>query len=184
MRWRRKGRERKISRPRHAQAHAAEAQASEERKRLGDTRLLAPISGNISMRRVDPGQTVAAGTPVFSIVDLNPVKVRVGVPEAEIGKVKTAPRAEVSAPSLSGAPVRRESRNHRSGGRAGFAHVHGEDRRAQPRPGAAGGMVAEARIFGPAKTRVLTIPGEAIVHDPQGAPTCMSTTRTASAFSA
>ena len=79
-----------------AQAHAAEAQASEERKRLSDTRLLAPISGNISMRRVDPGQTVAAGTAVFSIVDLNPVKVRVGVPEAEIGKVKLRRRARRS----------------------------------------------------------------------------------------
>src|ERR1700682_5003927 len=70
-----------------AQALAAKAQASEEQKRLGDTRLLAPIAGSISMRRVDPGQTVAAGTAVFSIVNLNPVKVRVGVPEADIGKV-------------------------------------------------------------------------------------------------
>ncbi len=34
-----------------AQARAAAAQASEERKRLDDTRLLAPISGNISMRK-------------------------------------------------------------------------------------------------------------------------------------
>ena len=49
---------------------------------LDDTRLVAPISGNIAMRKVDPGQTVAAGVPVFTIVELNPVKVRVGVPEA------------------------------------------------------------------------------------------------------
>ena len=62
-----------------------------------DTRLVAPISGNIGMRRVDPGQTVAAGMPVFSIVELNPVKVRVGVPEAEIGKVQQGAAAEVSA---------------------------------------------------------------------------------------
>src|SRR5581483_11190643 len=67
-----------------AQARAAKAQTSEEQKRLEDTRLLAPISGNIAMRKVDAGQTVAAGMPVFSIVDLNPAKVRVGVPEAEI----------------------------------------------------------------------------------------------------
>jgi multidrug efflux pump subunit AcrA (membrane-fusion protein) len=40
-----------------AQALAAKAQASEESKRLGDTRLLAPITGNISLRRIDPGQT-------------------------------------------------------------------------------------------------------------------------------
>jgi multidrug resistance efflux pump len=82
-----------------AQAHAADAQAAEDRKRLDDTRLLAPISGSISMRRVDPGQTVSSGTTVFSIVDLNPVKVRVGVPEAEIGKVHQGATAEISAPS-------------------------------------------------------------------------------------
>ena len=39
-----------------------------------------------------------------------------------------------------------------------------------PGPVLLAGMVAEARIFGPAKTHVLTIPGEAIVRDPQGAP--------------
>jgi RND family efflux transporter MFP subunit len=39
-----------------------------------------------------------------------------------------------------------------------------------PGPVLLAGMVAEARISGPAKERVLTIPGEAIVRDPQGAP--------------
>ena len=38
-----------------AQAHAADAQASEEQKRLNDTRLVAPIAGNIAMRKIDPG---------------------------------------------------------------------------------------------------------------------------------
>src|SRR5579871_3599799 len=85
-----------------AQALAAKAQASEELKRLGDTRLIAPIAGNISMRRIDPGQTVAAGASVFSIVNLNPAKVRVGVPEAEIGKVVRGAKADVMIPSLGG----------------------------------------------------------------------------------
>ena len=39
-----------------------------------------------------------------------------------------------------------------------------------PGPVLLAGMVAEARIFGPAKVRPLTIPGEAVVPDPQGAP--------------
>ena len=39
-----------------------------------------------------------------------------------------------------------------------------------PGPVLLAGMVAEARIFGPAKVRALTIPGEAVVPDPQGAP--------------
>jgi multidrug efflux pump subunit AcrA (membrane-fusion protein) len=153
-----------------AQAEAAVAQAAEERKRLDDTRLPAPITGNISMRRVDPGQTVAAGTPVFSIADLNPVKVRVGVPEADIAKVKQGAQAEITAPSLSG---------RRFTGRVGIIGVSSEPASRTytvkiivPNPGPVllAGMVAEAHIFGPAKIQALTVPGEAIVHDPQGAP--------------
>src|SRR5271165_2443 len=153
-----------------AQARAAAAQASEERKRLEDTRLLAPISGNISMRRVDPGQTVAAGTAVFSIVDLNPAKVRVGVPEAEIAKVKLGAKATIALPSLAGRQFE---------GRVGIIGVAAEPASRTytvkiivPNPGPVllAGMVAEARIFGPATARVLTLPAEAIVHDPQGAP--------------
>jgi RND family efflux transporter MFP subunit len=157
-----------------AQALAAKAQASEESKRLGDTRLLAPISGNISMRRVDPGQTVAAGAAVLSIVNLNPAKVRVGVPEAEIGRVMRGARAEVSLPSLGGRNF--EGRVELIGVAAEAASRTYTVKIVVPNPGPVllAGMVAEARIFastkaGPAKERVLTIPGEAIVRDPQGA---------------
>jgi multidrug efflux pump subunit AcrA (membrane-fusion protein) len=157
-----------------AQALAAKAQASEESKRLGDTRLLAPITGNISMRRVDPGQTVAAGAPVFSIVNLNPAKVRVGVPEAEIGKVTQGARAEVSLPSLGGRTF--EGRVEIIGVSAEAASRTYAVKIVVPNPGPVllAGMVAEARIFvwtksGPSNERVLTIPGEAIVRDPQGA---------------
>jgi len=122
------------------------------------------------MRRIDPGQTVAAGAAVFSIVNLNPAKVRVGVPEADIGNVKRGAKAEVSLPSLAGRSFE------------GLVEIIGVSAEAAsrtyavkivvPNPGPVllAGMVAEARISGPAKERVLTIPGEAIVRDPQGAP--------------
>ena len=153
-----------------AQAHAAEAQATEEGKRLSDTRLVAPISGSIAMRKVDPGQTVAAGMPVFTIVELNPVKVRVGVPEAEIARVKQGATAEITVPSLGGRSFK---------GRVAIIGVASEPasrtytvKLLVPNPGPVllAGMVAEARIFGPAKLNSLTIPGEAVVPDPQGAP--------------
>jgi multidrug efflux pump subunit AcrA (membrane-fusion protein) len=153
-----------------AQARAAEALASEEGKRLSDTRLVAPISGSIAMRKVDAGQTVAAGMPVFTIVELNPVKVRVGVPEAEIAKVKPGAAAEITVPSLGGRSFK---------GRVAIIGVASEPasrtytvKLLVPNPGPVllAGMVAEARIFGPATINSLTIPGEAVVPDPQGAP--------------
>jgi multidrug efflux pump subunit AcrA (membrane-fusion protein) len=153
-----------------AQANAAVAEASEAQKRLQDTELRAPISGNISMRKVDPGDTVSPGAPVFSIAELNPVKVRVGVPEAEIGKVHLGAAAEVTAPSLD---------DRRFKGRVAVMGVAAEAASRTytvkilvPNPGPVllAGMVAEARIFGPAKVKALTIPASAIVPDPQGAP--------------
>jgi len=153
-----------------AQAQAAGAQVSEESKRLSDTRLAAPISGNISMRRIDPGQTVAAGMTVLSIVELNPVKVRVGVPEAEIGKVHQGAAAEISVPSLGGRCFT---------GKVAIIGVAAEAASRTytvkilvPNPGPVllAGMVAEARIIGPAKIHALTLPAEAVVPDPQGAP--------------
>ncbi len=154
-----------------AQAKAAAAQAVEEQKRLHDTRLVAPISGNVAMRKVDPGQSVAAGTPVFTLVELNPAKVRVGVPEAEIDKVKQGAAAEISLPSQ---PERRFT------GRVAVLGVAAEPASRTytvkilvPNPGPVllSGMVAEARIFGPGKVRSLTLPAESIIPDPQGAPT-------------
>ena len=153
-----------------AQAHAAEAQATEEGKRLSDTRLVAPISGSIAMRKVDPGQTVAPGVPVFTIVDLNPVKVRVGVPEADIAKVKQGAAAEITVPSLGGRCFK---------GKVAIIGVASEPASrtytvkilvSNPGPVLLAGMVAEARIFGPDKIKSLTLPGEAVVPDPQGAP--------------
>src|SRR5579871_672178 len=122
------------------------------------------------MRKIDPGQTVAAGMPVITIVELNPVKVRVGVPEAEIGKVHQGGTAEVSAPSLGGRCFT---------GKVAIIGVAAEPTSRTytvkilvPNPGPVlrAGMVAEARIFGPSKVKSLTLPGEAIGPDPQGAP--------------
>ncbi len=154
-----------------AQANAADAQATEERKRVADTQLYAPISGSIAMRRIDPGTNAAPGVPVFTIVALNPVKVRVGVPEAEIAKVKQGADAEVTAPSLGGRCFK---------GKVSIIGVAAEPASRTytvkilvPNPGSVllAGMVAESRIFGASKVRSLTIPAEAVVPDAQGAPT-------------
>jgi len=152
-----------------AQFRAASAQASEARKRLDDTRLAAPISGFIGMRRMEPGQTVAAGMPVVSVLDLYPVKVRVGIPEAEIGKVRQGARAEIVIPSLD---------NRRFHGAVEMVGVAADPTSRtysvkitvpNPRRELLAGMVSESRIIGASTVRALTIPGDAIVRDPQGA---------------
>jgi len=151
-----------------ATARAAGAQMHEALKRLADCRLVAPISGFIGMRRIDVGDTVAAGTPVISVLDLNPAKVRVGIPEAEIGKVREGARATVVIPSLD---------NRQFDGKVEALGVASDSatrtytaKIAVPNPERLlrAGMVSQSRIFGTGMVNALTVPGEAIVRDARG----------------
>lgn len=58
-----------------------------ERERLAERVLNAPIAGAIGPRLVSPGQYVAMGTPVTTIVDDSKVKVLFHIPERELGRV-------------------------------------------------------------------------------------------------
>ena len=86
----------------HLETGARQSAAAAEltRKRLADTRLGSPISGVIARRAIEVGATVAPGQPVFTIVDLDPVRVRVGVPEAEIGHIIEGAAATVRLSAL------------------------------------------------------------------------------------
>ena len=48
--------------------------------RLQKSVLVAPFAARVGTRQADPGQTVAAGKPVFVLYDDGPVRMRVGVP--------------------------------------------------------------------------------------------------------
>jgi multidrug efflux pump subunit AcrA (membrane-fusion protein) len=150
------------------QYRAAAAQMHEAGKRLGDTKLRAPIAGFVGMRRIDVGDTVGAGIPVISVLDLNPVKVRVAVPEAEIGKVHEGSRAVVTIPSLDSRQF--EGTVEAVGVAADPASRTYVVKIAVPNPERLlrAGMVSETRILGTAMIDAITVPGSAIVHDPQG----------------
>lgn len=139
-------------------------------KRLADTRLRAPIDGVIARRLADAGEMIAAGMPVAAVMKLNPVRVRVGVPEAEIAHVKVGQVARVRIPSMGA-----------EGEFTGKVELVGFAAEAQSRTFAVrilvanpqltlrAGMIAEAEIETGETVRVLTVPGEAVVRDAQGA---------------
>jgi RND family efflux transporter MFP subunit len=81
-------------------ARQSAAAADLARKKLADTRLEAPISGIIAHRAIEVGATAAPGQPVFTIVDLDPVRVRIGVPEGDVGHVTVGAPASVRIPAL------------------------------------------------------------------------------------
>lgn len=57
---------------------------AEARQRLAKTRVIAPFAGRITVRRVQPGQTVKPGDDLFTLADFEPLVARVFLPEREV----------------------------------------------------------------------------------------------------
>lgn len=70
--------------------------------RLKDTVIFSPISGVVLVKNVEEGETVAAGTPVFTIGDLENPWIKVYVKENKLGLVKLGQAAEVRTDSYAG----------------------------------------------------------------------------------
>lgn len=86
------------------QSKLRQARSMEEiaQKNLKDTRLYAPFSGVIAEKNVEAGQNVAPGIPVVKLVSVSGLKVRISVPETEIGTIASGQEVEVMVPALNG----------------------------------------------------------------------------------
>src|SRR5881628_734782 len=59
------------------------------RKQLADTVIHAPFDGAIQSRLASPGEYLAAGTPVVTIVRTDPLRLRVEAPERQSALIRT-----------------------------------------------------------------------------------------------
>jgi len=157
---------RDASREQLEQAVAGEGVA---RKNLAEARLVAPISGFIAKRMLEPGVMAGAGQPVFEIAQMDPIEVNVGIPETDIRLVQVGQAANVTVPALPGRTFQ---------GRVRVVNVSADPatrtymtRISVPNPdrGLKLGMVAEVAITGSHPMDMLCLPLAAIVRDPQGA---------------
>ena len=80
----------------------ADAALSNLRERLDRAVVRAPLSGVLEDRYVEIGTSVASGTPVARIVQVNPVKISAGVPERFAGDVRRGVEARVHFDALGG----------------------------------------------------------------------------------
>jgi membrane fusion protein, multidrug efflux system len=146
----------------------ARAQEALARKKRQDTRLVAPMSGMLARRGIEPGEMAAPGMPVFTIAQVEPVNVRVGVPEADVSRIAIGSRVAVTVPSLRNASftgrVRLVGIAADPASRTYTAKIEVANGTRTLRPG----MIAEVRINGTGSVNALTIPAEAVVRDPSG----------------
>ena len=92
----------KVHEARVAQAEAALAEAGSV---LDDLIIRAPASGIITTRIIDVGEVVSGGVPLFDIVDLDRLYLKVYIPGKEIGKVRLGLLARVYTDAFPDQPV-------------------------------------------------------------------------------
>lgn len=78
-----------------AAAARARAQLQEAHADRRDLQIVAPIDGIVSTRSVEPGEVVAPGTSILTILNPEQVYLRAFIPEGEIGRVRTGQPARV-----------------------------------------------------------------------------------------
>jgi HlyD family secretion protein len=88
-----------------AQTERARAQLAEARANREDLIVKAPFSGTVMTRAAEPGEVVAAGTPLITLLDLGTVYLRGFVPEGQIGKVRVGQAARVYLDSDPNQPI-------------------------------------------------------------------------------
>ncbi len=78
-----------------SQRQQAEAQLAEQRSFVTDFAVRSPIAGTVLTRTAEKGERVGDGTPLFTLVDLDRLYVKIYVPEPSIGKVALGQEARV-----------------------------------------------------------------------------------------
>ena len=138
-------------------------------KRLADATLHAPASGYIAKRSIEPGDTAALGQSIFQIVQLEPVEVNVGIPETDVHLVRIGQDADITVPALSGksfqGTVQVINVSADSDTRTYMTRISVANSEHALRVG----MVVEATIRGDRTVSMVTLPGDAVVRDSQGA---------------
>lgn len=149
------------ARIRVAQLQQRRAELEIARKELADTFLRAPFDGAVQERRANIGEYLAVGAPVVVIVRVDPLRLRVEVPERESVRVRAGQVVRVSVDgdtNVYSGEVRRLSPAIVQGSRTLVVEAD-VPTRGQLRPGA----FARAQIVTLPEARALTVPSEALI---------------------
>ena len=133
------------------------------RQQLADAVLYAPISGMIHQRNANPGQYITAGTPIVTLVQMNPLRMRTAVPEREARMIRLGQRVRVTvegAPGVHDGHVARMSPSFDEANRTLLVETEVSNTAAILRPGS----FARAEIVVASGHRALLVPASSVVN--------------------
>ena len=132
------------------------------RQQLADTIIVSPMDGAVSARQASVGQYLTAGAPVVTLVRMDPLRLRLAVPERQAGSVRIGQAVELTVEGdsrrHSGRVVRLSpaiSENNRT--LMIEAEVPNKDGALRP------GSFAKADIIVEAGEQIVTVPSDAII---------------------
>lgn len=147
-----------------SQATAASARARMADKTLGDLVVRAPFRGLVVERFVSAGEYVRPDTRVASIVEIDPLRLELSVPEAAIAGLKQAMEVEFQVAAFPGQTFRAKIRYIGPAVRRQSRDLLVEAVVANPEHSLLPGMFATARLLSGVATHTV-IPESAIKHD-------------------
>lgn len=144
----------------------ARAERNIIQKQVRDTQLRAPFAGVIGMKALEIGQMVSPGIPVLTIVKDDKIYACSSIPESEIAQLRIGQNAMVTVPALGdqkfygqvkhiGAVADPKTRTYTV-----KIFLDNSDYRLRS------GMISKVSIETDKRIEILTIPGRAIVRDP------------------
>ncbi|HEX7520090.1 MAG TPA: efflux RND transporter periplasmic adaptor subunit [Candidatus Deferrimicrobium sp.] len=132
------------------------------RQQLADAVLSAPIDGAVRERRASVGEYLAAGAPVFGLVRVHPLRLRVAVPERDASSVRVGQAVRVlleGDPAVHDGRVARLSPSIQEQNRTLIVEAEVANRDGRLRPGS----FARAEIVVEADRTAVMVPASTVV---------------------
>jgi membrane fusion protein (multidrug efflux system) len=143
------------------QVSAAQARADMITKSISDGLVRAPFEGLVTEKSVAPGEWVAPGRTLFTLVDDDPLKIELSVPEAAVQKIQKGQKVELTAVAAPGKTY--IATISRIGGEIGRTRSLIAEATLDPQKDLVPGMFAEAHVV-IGQTPRLVVPAEAIAQ--------------------
>lgn len=147
-----------------AEINLAQISIEVTEEELKDTRVYSAVAGQVATRHVSLGASVSPATPLFTLIQTNPLKVVTEITELDLGPVRARKHVKVAFDALPGFKFTGDIHrihpvgNPRSGGFPVEIAVANEDHRIQP------GMLARLQVTGRVFNQALLIPLDAVVE--------------------
>lgn len=149
------------------QLQGARAKAAESQRRLGKTRLVAPVRSEIALRHIDEGEYVQTGTVAFDLIDVEHLRVKLPFPEYRAPQLSPGLKVRLSSAAAGAQVVESavtEIRPSVNPANRALTVIVDFDNPGQWRPGAS----VRAELVLAVREKAVMVPQVAVVRRPAG----------------